>query len=125
MSPTRNRSRRVYAGPRRGERPHLISLRNPGTPTPDGEGGHVVVSVDLGNRYAEIKPATVHDMERIAPGTVQSSASHLVTFDYEPNVTTETEIVFGERVFAVNAFWNPDEANVDTVCACKEVVASA
>ena len=107
----------------RGQRRHLISLRNPGVNVPDNEGGFTNTPTVFATRFAEIKPATARDLERVAAGTVQSSATHIVTFDYHPSVTTKTEIVFGERVFTVSGVSSPEERNIDTIAVCEEVVA--
>jgi head-tail adaptor len=112
----------IKGSPRRGKRRHLISLRNPGQPVPDGEGGHTIEPEEFATRYAEIAAATVAGLERIAPGTVQSAATHVVTFDYHPSVTTKTTIGFGSRVFEVTGVVNPEERNIDTIALCTEVV---
>jgi SPP1 family predicted phage head-tail adaptor len=91
---------------------------------PDGDGGFTDVPVPLSppSLYAEIKPATARDLERLVSSTVQSTASHLVTIDYHPQVTTKTRVVFGARVFAVSGVTNPEERNRELVLACTEVV---
>lgn len=73
---------------------------------------------------AEIKRATARDLERLVANTVQSTATHILTMDYHPQVTTKTRVTFGIRVFQVTAPpINPDERNIDTVLLCTEPVA--
>jgi head-tail adaptor len=108
----------------RGQRRHLVTLENPGDPIPDGGGGYIETWAPLSppTRMAEIKPATARDLERVVANTVESTASHILTMDYHPQLTTETRITFGTRVFTVDGKQNPDELNVDLVLAVTEVV---
>jgi head-tail adaptor len=108
-----------------GSKRHLVTLANPGTPVPDGDGGYTEVPAALSpaSMYAEIKPATVRDLERVSAGTVLSTASHVVTMDYHSGVTTQTRVMFGTRTFSVTGIMNPEERNVETVLLCVEVVA--
>lgn len=108
----------------RGQKRHLVQLENPGVPVHDGDGGYtnVATALEPPEMYAEIKPATVRDMERVFAGTVQSTASHMVTMDYHPQVTTKTRLLFGTRTFAITSVQNPEEKNEDLVLACEEVV---
>lgn len=114
-------------GPRTGvgERPHRILLQNPGPPVPDGEGGYLQSYTDLtpSRMSARIQPATAQDLERVAPGTVQSSATHIVTMPYHPGVTTKTRIVFDGRTFTVSGVATPDERKQETIALCEEIVA--
>jgi head-tail adaptor len=91
---------------------------------PDGSGGFTETPVPLSppQMYAEIKPATARDLERVVSNAVESTASHLLTMDYHAGVTTETQITFGTRVFTVDGVQNPEERNVTLVLACTEVV---
>jgi head-tail adaptor len=108
----------------RGQKRHLVDLFGPGEEVPDGDGGYTQVPAALepAQMYAEIKPATARDLERVVANTVQSKASHLVTMDYHPQVSTETRVHFGARIFAVTGVQNPEEKNVELVLACEEVV---
>ena len=108
----------------RGQKRHLVTLQGPGTLVPDGDGGYTQVRANLDppTAYAEIKPATARDLERTIANVVQSKASHIVTIDYHPGVTTETTLLFGTRVFQVAGVQNPEERNVDLVLACEELV---
>ena len=108
------------------QRRHLISLQGPGPGVPDGDGGVTQdwANLDPTHVYAEIKPATAKDLERVAAGTVIGTASHVVTFPYHPQVSLSTRILFGTRVFSVTGVSNPEERNVETICVCVELVAA-
>ena len=108
----------------RGRKRHLVSLSNPGTPMPDGEGGSTSAPVPLDppTMYAEIKPATARDLERNTAGTVMATASHLITMDYHPGVTTQTRIAFNGRTLLVTGVANPEERNVELILTAEEVV---
>ena len=109
----------------RGKKRHWVTLSEPGEPVPDGEGGFTETPVALSppGMYAEIKPATARDLERVTAGAVQATATHLVTMDYHPEVTTETIVTFGTRTFSVTGIQNPDERDRELVLVCTESVA--
>jgi head-tail adaptor len=108
----------------RGQKRHLVTLENPAAAVPDGDGGFTQVWTALTppRMRAEIKPATARDLERLAAGTVLSSASHVVTMDYHQQVTTATRVVFGTRLFSVTGVSNPEERNIETICVCVELL---
>lgn len=107
------------------ERPHRVTLQNPGPSVPDGDGGFNQTWFDLAPAAmsAKIAPATAADLERVAAGTVIATASHIVTMPYHPQVTTQTRIIFNGRTLFVKGVSNPEERNVETVAICQEVVA--
>jgi head-tail adaptor len=107
------------------DRPHRVTLQNPGPAVPDGDGGYAQSWIDLAPPAlsAKIAPATARDLEKVAAGTVLSTASHIVTMPYHPQVTTKTRILFNGRVFNVTGVATPDEGGVETIAICAEVVA--
>lgn len=110
---------------RAGSRRHLVVLQNPDALVPDGDGGfNAPTWSDLSPRsmWASIAPATVRDLERVAAGTVVSSATHLVTMLYHAQVTTQTRITFNGRTLNVTGVANPDERNKELILACTELV---
>lgn len=100
---------------------HLITLQTPAS-APDGDGGFTDTWTDLATVWASIVPATARDLERVVAGTVQSSATHLVTIRYLAGVTTKTRVVFGSRLFSVTGVQNPEERNISLVLVCQEIV---
>ena len=108
----------------RGEYRHTVLFQNPGPPVPDGDGGFTQSWIDLvpPTWRVSIKPATARDLERVAGGSVISSASHIVRGDFHPDVTTLTRIVFDGRVLAITGKQNLDERDVTMELVAVEVV---
>jgi len=104
---------------------HLVQLQNPGAAAPNGDGGFSETWTDLtpATLYVSVEPASARDLERIAAGTVISSASHIVKGPYHAGVTTKTRVLFNGRTLAVTAVANPGERNVSLELVCAEVVA--
>jgi head-tail adaptor len=114
---------------RAGARRHLVTLENPGTRTPDGDGGwtDVFAALNPPALYAEIKPATARDLERLAAGTVLSTESLLVMLPFHPDVTTKTRLTWIDpagRAHAANVTGvnNPDQRCIDLILVAVEVV---
>lgn len=102
---------------------HMVTLQNPGTVVPDGEGGWTTVDTSGAEVFASIEPATQRDLERLVANSVGSDASHVVTMRYIPGVTTKTRLLFNARTFDVVGVQNPEERNVELRLACVERVA--
>jgi SPP1 family predicted phage head-tail adaptor len=107
-----------------GARNHLVTLQNPGAATPDADGGFTQTWSMLSppQVYARIQAATQRDLERVTAGTVLSTATHIVTMPYHPQVSTQTRVLVNGRTFSVTGVTNPDERNIDLVLTCTEVV---
>lgn len=112
-----------------GARPHRITLQNPGTPAPDGDGGFTQTWADLSPAtvYAAILPATARDLERLAAGTVIATGMRVLTFPFHAGVTTKTQVSWTDpagraHVASVTGVDNPEERCLETVCLCVEVV---
>jgi head-tail adaptor len=108
----------------RGERRHRVLFQNPGPAVPDGDGGYTQSWVDLvpPTWDVSIEPATARDLERVATGTVTSSASHIVRGDFHPDVTTKTRMVFDGRQLSIVGKQNLDERGVTMALVAVEVV---
>jgi head-tail adaptor len=107
----------------RGLQRHLVTIEEPASPVPDGDGGFTEVWSVIGARWTHILPATARDLERFTASTIVATATHLLTMDYLAGVTTRSRVVFGSRRFSVQGVMNPEERNIDTILACAEVVA--
>lgn len=109
----------------RGKRRHLVTLQNPGTPVPDGDGGFTEAWTALvpPTLYVSIEPATARDLERMTAGTVMSLATHIICGDFHSGVTSETRILFGTRTFAVTGIHNLEERNIEMELTAVEIVA--
>lgn len=107
-----------------GLRRHRVTLANRGTTISDGAGGYTEtpVPLDPSSVYAQIRPATQRDLERIMANVSLSVATHIVTMPYHSGVTTQTVLTFGTRTLHVTGVATPDEALRETVAACVEIV---
>jgi head-tail adaptor len=105
-------------------RPHRIQLQRPSVPIQVGDGTFLQTWADLSpaHVFAQVKPATTVDLERLALGTVISNASHVITFPFHPDVTVATRMVYRGRVFQVTGVSTPDEEQVETICLAVELI---
>lgn len=105
-------------------RPHRVTLQNPGPDVSDGDGGATNTWVDLvpPGWSCEIKPATAVDLERVAAGTVLSTNTYIVKGPYHPQLKTASRLVFNGRIFNCTGVSNPEERNVETIAVCVEMV---
>lgn len=108
----------------RGDRRHLVTFQAPTTGV-DADGNYIQTWTDLApaTGFVSIEPATTADLERVAAGTVISSASHLVRGDFHPGVTTETRMLFEGQTFAITGVVNVEMRGVEMVCGAVQVVA--
>lgn len=115
---------------------HKVLLQNPDGAVPDGDGGYTQAWANLEPAVwnCSIDPATVRDLERVAAGTVLSSASHILKGRFHPQVTTKTRITkgprnadgtlpAGSREFSVTGVQNLEERNIELWLTAVEVVA--
>jgi SPP1 family predicted phage head-tail adaptor len=107
-----------------GDRPHVVTLQNPGPGIPNDDGGSVPSWIDLVPLKWTVKvaPATAADLERVTAGTVLATATHIVTGPYRPDVTTQTRVSFNGRQFSVTGVSDPEERHVETIAVCVEIV---
>jgi len=103
---------------------HLVTVQGPTAPVADGDGGSTVTWVNLvpPTWYCSIDPATARDLERVAAGSVISTASHIITGRYHPQITVATRIVFETRVFEVTGVSNPEEREIRTIVTAVELL---
>jgi head-tail adaptor len=106
---------------------HRIRLENPGPPVMDGYGGYTdgwlplnPVEADGSNADASIEAASARDLERITAGTVAATATHLVRMRFHPDVTTNTRIVFRDRVLEIQSVQNVEERDIALILICAE-----
>src|SRR5262245_50843944 len=106
----------------RGAYRHLVTLQGPGGTVPDGDGGWITTPTDLDppTWWCAINPASVRDLERLTAGTAVTSASFIVTGDYHPGITTQTQITFEGRLLFVNGTVDPEERHITTIAFCEE-----
>lgn len=104
---------------------HLVLFQNPGAPASDGDGGFTHTWADLtpATWHVSIEPATTRDLERVAAGTVLSTASHIVKGRFHPGVTTATRMIFGGRTFSITGKANLEERSIHMELIAVEIVA--
>jgi head-tail adaptor len=80
-----------------------VRFQNPGPATPDGDGGYVESWIDCvpAEWKVSLTQATTASLERIAAGTVISTATHLVEGAFHPQVSTLTRMTHGDQVYAI------------------------
>ena len=108
-----------------GQQNKLVLVQAPGPGVPDGDGGTTQTWADLTppTWYVSIVPATEKDLERVAAGTVLTTNMSIVTGAYRDDITTGARLIFNSRRLNVTGVSNPDEANVQLVLVCVEIVA--
>lgn len=108
-----------------GQRRHLVILENPGAPVADADGGytHTWAACTPSTWYVAIEPPSARDLERLAHDTVTASRASVMAGPYHPQITTQTRITFGTRVFSVAGLDNPEERSIDLVVLAVEVIA--
>ena len=107
----------------RGDRRHLVTFQAPTTGI-DADGNYTQTWTDLdpATWHVSIEPATAADLERVAAGTVISSASHLVRGDWHPGVTTESRMLFDGQTFAITGVVNVELRGIAMICGAVQVV---
>jgi len=107
-----------------GDARHLVTFQDPGDPVPDGVGGYTQTWGDLSPAtwYVAIAPASAGDVERLAPGTVVTQATHLVAGRYHPGVSTKTRMLFSGRTFAITGARNVGERSILMELTAAEMV---
>jgi head-tail adaptor len=106
------------------KRPHRVTLQNPGPAVPWNDEGTVQTWVDMvpPSMSVSIEPATAETLERARLGTIISTATHVISGPYHPQLATRSRILFNGRVFNVTGVANPEERNVESIAVCVEVV---
>jgi len=101
---------------------HVVTVQEATGTVPDGEGGFTEGWVDLtpAKWDVSINPATARDLERAASGTIITTATHVITGRYRPDVTTESRVVFEGRIFHITGVRNLEERNRTLECTAAE-----
>jgi len=97
-----------------GDYRHLVTFQDPSAAVPDGAGGYTQTWGDLSPAtwYVQIEPAGAGDLERLAAGSVLTTASHMVRGRYHPGVSTKSRMLFSGRTFAITGTRNVDERSI-------------
>ena len=109
----------------RGSYRHLVRLEHPGKPIPDGLGGYTEVWAPLtpAQWFCAIAPAATRVVERLTAGMIQATATHLVTGDFHPGITTETRLITEEgQTLQVQTVTDVQARRETLILVCAEVV---
>jgi len=102
---------------------HRVLVQRPGPVVPDGDGGVVPSWIDLVPAAIKVSITSAPaDLERVAAGTVISTATYVVRGYFHPGVTTQCRFIFNGRVFAITGVADLDLQGVDMECNAVEVV---
>jgi len=91
--------------------------------TDDGYGGIVETWKDIATVWAAIEP--LKGTERYQAQQVQSELTHKVTIRYRAGIKPQMRILYGNRVFDIEAVIDVDERHRWLELLCSEVVANA
>jgi hypothetical protein len=83
----------------------VVTLSQPGSPVPDGDGGftHPYTPLDpVTWRCAIAPPKTPRPSETTAAGTVTAHATHVLTGRFHPGITSQTRFVWTDTAGAVH-----------------------
>jgi len=101
---------------------HVVVFQVPAT-VADGDGGYTDTWIDLDPPwFVSIRPASVHDLERRAAGTVTATATHVIAGRYRPDVGLDARMIFDGRTFLITGVQNVDERGIDGAWFAVETV---
>lgn len=104
---------------RAGQLRHRISIQTPVT-AKNTRGGEVTTWSTVATVWADVRTQT--GRETVANDQTQPTASHVVTMRHRANVTAQQRIVWGDRVFSINAVLEPDNRMRQLQLLCQELV---
>ncbi len=105
-----------------GRRRHFVGLENPdGDPVSNGDGEYTQPYEKFADAFASIETATEQKLERFTLASSVTSATHILTIPFRNDVTTKSRVRFGERIFTVVGYADPEERNIDLVLVCQEL----
>lgn len=107
---------------RAGQLRHKIVIQQAAYAT-DAYGGRIPTWSFWAYRQADVSP--IDGREAQYAKTIAATVSHKVTIRYTPGVDPTMRLVFGTRVFAINAVLNVDERNREHGLYCTEIIGQA
>jgi head-tail adaptor len=98
-----------------GQYRHLVSLVQPGPPTPDPDGGWGETWVPLtpSTWHCAIQAASLRDLQRLSGGLLSTTATHVLRGRYHAQLTRAARIQFGDRVFDVESVHDLEERQIE------------
>lgn len=107
------------------ELPHRVTIQQR-TDTDDGGGGTTIAWSNLAVVWAHVAPGAGREFQ--AAQQQRPELSHTITLRYRPGITPKQRIIAksgnGTRAFNIESVANSDEANVELVLMCSEIVAT-
>jgi head-tail adaptor len=94
---------------------HVVRFQVP-TTVPDGDGGYTDGFADLDPPWhAQIRPATIRDLERTTAGTIVASATHVISGRYRADAAQliDAQMLFDGRTFRIAGVANVDERKIE------------
>ena len=80
---------------------------------PDGDGGFTESWTDLPDPWpADVRPASIRDLERLTAGTIVATATHVIECRYRRDVTVDARMTFDGRTFTITGVKNVDERGI-------------
>lgn len=102
-----------------GQLRHRVTIQQL-TRVEDEGGGHEENWADVATVWAAIKP--MRGSERYEAQQVQSTLTHKVTIRYRAGIKPQMRILYGNRIFEVEAVIDVDERHKWLELLCSEVV---
>ncbi len=103
---------------------HVVTLDEPGNPISDPDGGWIPTwaPLDPPTWHCSITQPAARTLESLGAGSVESTATHLLSGRYHKGITTQTRVMFEGRTLNVIYVANRDERDITTDAVCAEVV---
>lgn len=102
-----------------GKKRHPVMLQR-ATTSRDTFGQTIETWSDVGKVWAAIEPATGREV--LTSREVIADVTHKLTTRYRPDVTPQMRVKFGERVFDIQAAFDPDDRGKELLLLCREMV---
>src|SRR5262245_7701235 len=110
-------------------RPHRVRVQLPTAPVWDADTGmtHAWIDAQPPTLLMAIEPTSAQDLERVPSGTVVSSATHIISGPYHPQLTTQCRLLVEngrapQRVFSILGVESPEFRRIDVRLYCTEIV---
>lgn len=105
-----------------------VTVSNPGSPTPDGDGGFTLAytAATPSAWWAAIQPATPRAAERLFAGTITAHADYILSGRFHPEIDSRTRLTWVDRarvthITDVLDVIDNEGAGVETIALVSEV----
>lgn len=97
----------------------LLTLQQAGK-APDGMGGGKVTYTDITSLWGNVRPLS--GTEYFAGQKLTNKVTHRIRIRYDERVKAKHRFVDGNRIFEIEAAFDPDERKAEMLCICAEKV---